>query len=165
MPEFDRAAAILAELAGMDDDSIAQTAEIAFRTQNDHESCRILRESIAEEYRGDKVDPDDLWRTASEVGDDVAKRGNQFARFAAVHDIGGLQVINADEGCDPSLGCVPVGSDDSIDHIVEAALRVRFTQAAHTLLTYLEADADNKEIGHFADDVTDSDDSDVDTDD
>src|SRR4051794_6952783 len=92
MPEFDRTAAILAELESLNDDTTAQLAEITFATQDDHGSLEILRDSIADEYRQGNVDSRDLSTTARTVGADVAGRGDRMARFAAVYDIERLTV-------------------------------------------------------------------------
>lgn len=143
MPEFDRTAVILAELASLDDVATAQIAEITFVTQEDHGVLRTLRESLAEEYTSDNVDTDDRERTARVVGEDVAGRGDRMVRFASLHDIGSLRVTPAydHEG-------VPVAYGDDLDTVVLAALTTRFTHAAYTLITYLEDDADTKESDH-----------------
>lgn len=143
MSEFDRSATILAELASLTDDQTAQLASITFRTQDDLGTCRIMRDSIAEEYRksADTRREPDRYPLACRVGADVAGRGDQFARFAAVYDIGDLRV--AADDYDPSS--VQVSERTTVADIVADALRVRLSQAAYALLTYLEEDADEKE--------------------
>jgi hypothetical protein len=154
MPEFDRDAAILTELASLDDDATAQTAQITFRTQEDYGTCRVLRESIAEEYRNGRADDRNRWRTAEEIGADVAGRGDQMLRFAAMSDIGDLTVTYEHSGI-PGTNEVPVNEGDDLDDVVSHALTVRLTHAAYQLLTYLEDVADDKEDDHVDTDTDD----------
>lgn len=144
MPEFDRRAAILAELDSLDDDTTAQLAGITFVTQEDHATLRLLRESIAEEYRTGRAETRDRYPVARAVGEDVAGRGHQMARFASISDIDTLPTTAT--AFDP--GAVQIAEDMRIGEIVAAALTLRLSQAAYELLGYLEDDADTKEADH-----------------
>jgi hypothetical protein len=154
MPEFDRTANIQDELRSLDDDTTAQLAEITFTSQDDQGTCRLLRESIAEEYRNGHAERRDRWWVAGTVGEDVAGRGDRMARFASVYDIEAMPIIIDIEHAG-GLSAVSVSAGQTIGDVVCRALAVRLTHAAYQLMTYLEDHADSKEGEHEDTDDTD----------
>ena len=153
MPEFDRTAAALAELASMDDDETARCAEITFVEGVDHGMLAILRESLAEEYRNGHVERRDRGRVAATVGEDLANRADTLAWFGVIRDILGLETSTEDY--DPDRVAVRHGG--SLADVVEDGLRLRFTNAAYALLTVIEDEVDEKEYNHPDDDADDTD--------
>lgn len=145
MSEFNRTTAILAELASLTDYDTARHADITFTftTDEGERICRVLRESVAEEYRAGNVDWQDRVRVAATVGQGLTKRADTLAWFAAIHDI--LTLTTTTE-YDPDQVFVADGS--TMGESVTDALRVRFTQAAYALLTYLEQNADEKQFNY-----------------
>lgn len=135
MVEFDRTAAILSELISLDDPTTAHLADIAFTAESDHGVCRDLREALAREYRDGKVGGRDWYETAAIVAADVASRGNQLLRFAAVSDIT-TTCISTSPYDEEDMVIVDYG--DSLGDVVAAALRFRFKRAAYQLVAYLE---------------------------
>lgn len=150
MPEFDRLAATLAELDRHDDPDIAQAAQIAFRTHDDHGTLADMRAALVEEYRSGRAWRRDRWLTARRVGEAVAGHGELADRFAAVHRIEEMPTI-PDDGTrdrDHDIEYVHVAADDTVGQIMAAALALRFAHAAHTLLGVLEEWADEQETDH-----------------
>lgn len=152
MPEFDRTAAALAELAAMDDDETARCAEITFVDGVDHGILRVLRESLAEEYRQGHVDRRDRYRVAATIGEDLANRADTLKWFGVIRDMLSLETTTEDFDRDR----VAVRHGGNLEDVVEDGLRLRFTLAAHALLTVIEDEVDEQEYNH-PDDDTDTD--------
>lgn len=151
MTEFDRVAAALAILTAMDDDDLAQNADIAFTTQDDRGVCRALRQSVTEEYQAGHVERRDRHRVAADVGEDLTKRADTLAWFGVISDI--LDLDTTTEDYDEER--VRVTHGGRLADVVDDALRVRFTNAAYTLLTVIEDQVDDQETSHPTDDDTD----------
>lgn len=145
MVELDRTATILSELNDRDDGFIAHLAGITFHWGNDCGVIRDLRESLAREYRDGNAGRRDWYETAAIVAEDVAGRGDQFLRFAAVSDIGELRTspspYDEEEAVIVDLG-------DTIAEVVNAALRFRFKQVAYQLVASLEDIANHQAKQH-----------------
>lgn len=140
--EFDRAAAILAELDRMDDDTTAFVAGITFVDGDDHGTCQALREAVAEEYRTGRAERRDKFRTARTVGNNVAEHGSHMTLLAAISRIGDMRTTIVEDSDDDA---VLINDGDDVDVVVLAVLRVRYRQAAEALLTHLEEYADDRE--------------------
>jgi hypothetical protein len=145
MVEFDRTAAILFELNDLDDRFVAHLAGISFHSDNDCGVIRDLRESLAREYRNGNAGRRDWYETAAIVAQYVARRGDQFLRFAAVTDIGELRMSPSPYDEEEAI---VVGLDDTIAEVVDAALRFRFKRAAYQLVASLEDIANHQATQH-----------------
>lgn len=153
MPEFDRTAAALAELATFDDDDTARYADITFTDGEDRGMCAILRESVAEEYRAGHVECRTRERVARDVAEDLTRRADTLRWFGAIRDI--LRLDTTTEDYDPDRVAVRHGG--CLEDTVEDALRLRFVRAAYALLTVIEDEVDEKETNHPDDDTDDTD--------
>lgn len=151
MPEFDRTAAALAVLADLDDDTTARYAEITFTDGEDRGICRLLRESITEEYRAGHVELRTRERVAGDVAAHLVDRSDTLRWFGAVRDI--LTLETTTEDYDPERVAVRHGG--RLEDTAEDALRLRFVQAAYALLTVVEDDVDTQEAEHDDTDTTD----------
>jgi hypothetical protein len=157
MVTFDRTAAILSVLTSLDDRTTADVACISFATDNDHGVCHDLREILAREYRDGSAGRRDWYETAAIVATDVASRGDQFLRFAAVSDIATLHISTSPYD-DVDLVIVDYG--ESLGDVVANALRFRFRQAAYQLVAYLEEHAAQQANHHHNSHVGDTESSD-----
>lgn len=157
MVEFARAAVILSTLTTLDDRTTAELAGITFATDNDHGVCHDLREALAREYRNGNASGRDWYQTAEIVAEhltgdnagngegEVASRGEQLLRFAAIRDIATLRISTSPYD-DEDMVIVDYG--ESLGDVVANTLRFRFKQAAYQLIASLNDHADQQAHHH-----------------